>query len=109
MKSGEILATVILDASLSETCAIPRAAEISATSFNRVGNAPRVQRRGIVSRRTTRGALPTRLNESVPDRAKYSRYFAHFLLRNVRTTLTNTPVRTDRNHSDRNQTEKAFS
>ena len=33
-------------------------------SFNRVGNAPRVQRRGIVSRRTTRGALPTRLNES---------------------------------------------
>ena len=44
---------------------IPHAAEIDAASFNRVGNAPRVRRRGIVFRRTTRGALPTRLNESV--------------------------------------------
>ena len=39
---------------------IPRAAEIDAASFHRVGNAPRVRRRGIVFRRTTRGALPTR-------------------------------------------------
>ena len=44
---------------------IPHAAKIDAASFNRVGNAPRVRRRGIVFRRTTRGALPTRLNESV--------------------------------------------
>ena len=44
---------------------IPRAAEIDAPSFNRVGNAPRVKRRGVVFRRTTRGALPTRLNEAV--------------------------------------------
>ena len=42
---------------------VPRAVEIDAASFNRVGNAPRVQRRGIVYRCTTRGALPTRLNE----------------------------------------------
>ncbi len=48
----------------SEAANLPRAAEIDATSFNRVGNAPRVQRRGIVFRRKTRGALPTRLNES---------------------------------------------
>ena len=44
---------------------IPRAAEIDAPSFNRVGNAPRVKRRGTRFRDSTRGALPTRLNESI--------------------------------------------
>ena len=53
----------------------PHAAEINAASFNRVGNAPRVRRRGIVFRRTPRGALPTRLNESV-----LTTRLAHFCL-----------------------------
>ena len=44
---------------------IPHAAEIDAASFHRVGNAPRVRRRGIVFRRTTRASVPTRLNEAV--------------------------------------------
>ena len=35
----------------------------NATSFNRVGNAPRVDRRNRIPRRSTRGALPARLNE----------------------------------------------
>ncbi len=34
-------------------------------SFNRVGNAPRVRRRNRLPPRSTRGALPTRLNDSV--------------------------------------------
>ena len=33
-------------------------------SFNRVGNAPRVVRRNTIPRCTTRGALPTRLNDA---------------------------------------------
>ncbi len=36
---------------------------MSATSFNRVGNAPGVEWREKWLSRTTRGALPTRLNE----------------------------------------------
>ena len=47
MKSGEILATVILDASLSQTCAIPRAAKIGATSFHRVGSDETSERHGV--------------------------------------------------------------
>ena len=35
----------------------------SSASFNRVGNAPRVDEQTDVQRRATRGALPTRLNE----------------------------------------------
>ena len=31
--------------------------------FNRVGNVPRVERRGTLVRLSTQGALPTRLNE----------------------------------------------
>ena len=70
MKSGEILATVILDASLPQTCEIPRAAKIGATSFHCVDNAPRVVQRDTIPRRWTRGALPTQSNESIPDFAK---------------------------------------
>ena len=45
---------------------IPRAAmnEVIAL-FNRVGNAPRVERCGTLFDHSTRGALPTRLNDSV--------------------------------------------
>ena len=60
MKSGEILATVILEACLSQPCAIPRAAKIGATSFHRVGNVPHVVQRDTIPRRWTRGVLPTR-------------------------------------------------
>ena len=46
------------------TLVTARAAENDAWSFNRVGNAPRVERRGKLFRHSTRGALPTRLNEA---------------------------------------------
>ena len=38
-----------------------------ATSFNRVGNAPRDERHGELVHHSTRGALPTRLNEAAPS------------------------------------------
>ena len=38
--------------------------DLLTSSFNRVGNAPRVERRESLVRHTTRGALPTRLNDA---------------------------------------------
>ena len=50
---------------LSEATPSEELRAVRTDSFNRVGNAPRVVRRNTITRRRTRGALPTRLNESV--------------------------------------------
>ena len=42
---------------------VMRSDDVGRASFNRVGNAPRVERRTRLNHQPTRGALPTRLNE----------------------------------------------